>query len=79
LNKESAVRYSVGRVGGFYRKWERIQKTRYKNYEKKNYIILRSVGYSVQWKILTNYTDAPFKKAPELFLVLASTRPHSPT
>jgi hypothetical protein len=45
----------------------------------KVYNFTQTIGYSVQWQILTNYTDVPFKTTQELFLALASTRPHSPT
>lgn len=42
LNKKAAIRYSVGRVGCVYRKWEWIQKIRHGNYEKKNIILRKS-------------------------------------
>jgi hypothetical protein len=47
--------------------------------KEKLYNFMQSVRYSVQWQILTNYTDATPKTAKELLLVLTSTHPHSPT
>jgi len=42
--------------------------------KKKEYNFTIRVDYTVQWQILPNYTDLPFKRVREFFLLLASTQ-----